>query len=627
MASLQLEVDDVYTLIGKWENNEPIGSPRSAMFEGKEYSLQQLQFFLTGHRRVQLTKIIQQISKNNLTMKPTVCYAWRGNKIVRGVQERGVPEYIRGTPYLETSGDEGILPCEHVFDLRGTRERSYNYAIQGGKYWYVESSITGTPDYEGWDEDVKVRFFLSKKSSEMVRIERFDVYFPAPEHTGSFLEMDTYKGAEYSVWSETHHGPIADQVLSQWTGEICVPADGGGLFASRGREGVFGDAVIGDWTDPRVEQEAIGQTLSRCLSGQLQVFFYCTAFMTDDDFTKVRHPFLFVDKYPPFDRYRTVLGGPKYYMGDGWVSSVPFTLQDIEGAQYSNPSFTENLIRLGLVKFESTGLHSIYASHLGIESPTGVGVSQTWKDFHKDRSRFFCMTGMVPIIRSWKFPEKKYSRVIYWTTDIAPSGSSSSTDGKVTYFYFPTPHIQKYGDVYEVLPFPSVDIVDAIDRTKEDYPHILKWQWPHIEFVLASRGVPYIGIFVDLRRFKSLYPYFPSLTKGCALPKSLVDREILEKSDDGTYWISDNIVCELSFRRYPGAVSMSRPMSIYSDPIQFLSKHYPDSVVWREDNAYYVGDLVPEKSKAYGERAGQSDLRHYSVDHEGRILAAKRGFH
>jgi hypothetical protein len=358
---------------------------------------------------------------------------------------------------------------------------------------------------------------------------------------------------------------------------------------------------------------------------------YCTAFMTDEDYAKVRHPFIFVDKYPPYDKFP----GKNINRGEGWVTSlpIPYFFEKVEGTEYSNPSYTENLIRLGLVKFNSTGLHSIYADKLGIKSEEGVGVSQTWKEFLEDKTRYFALVGMVPIIRRWSLTEPKFTRVIYESHNYPPSGSSSVMEARMggrTYFYFPSPTRNIMGGAAEVTAFPTLDLEEAINSTKSEYPYILPWQWPYIEYVLASRGVPYQGVFVDLRRFYDLYPHFYDLVKGKVLPDSLVRPSIMDSSGDGYYWLSPSNVKMVRYRIYPGGTEHTRPMSLFADPVQVLESFYTDAVVWEEDGDLFVGEPISNTDIVYGRHRSdipESEVRKYGLKFDGRdrVKGATRG--
>lgn len=446
------------------------------------------------------------------------------------------PEFWAGGR-LYALGDAATvsLEAEHIEHLRDRHKGFFGYALYAGSYYYkpldrayVEASSL-VDKVDGIVGDVEVQLYSVPYEAGMLRNSMLDCVFPCPSINLSYVDLSTYNTPNYSRWSELHHGPTASQLLHVWSGSVTVPADGAGLFASRcdGREGVFGDLMVSKWTHSRVVKESITDTLRRSIPGSLQVFFFCSAFMTPADYALVRHPYVFIDKYPP--------SMPVTFRGRGIYSSFPVDVEVPAEVQYGNPAYSENLLRLGDVDFESENLHSYYAELLGVRRKGGILVNQTWADFVRNPDRYFCMVGMTPLVQEWNPNDRHYARIVYRSGYHPPKGCSYHYTGTHWYFYFPGPCQLQYPDIDVVHPFPDLDPRDYLGKARNALPVHFSL-WPIIETMWADRGILNLGVYVDFSMHRDLAPYWKLLLVWCPIPEKIaapyVAKGIIERNGD-----------------------------------------------------------------------------------------------
>jgi hypothetical protein len=482
--------------------------PVTLMYEGIERSVKALCYLLTGEDALLLKCFCLRNAESRTP--PVVSVVREGFYVFLAETEgEGEPFFLGGRPYLWGSRPGRRVTPDMGFSA--IREH-WEHVVYAGRHLFRKILLAGPRELPMGDISITVSEGLCYEPSLYEVNVMLAALYPIPDLEGSFIRETMYETAEYSLYAEAYHGKIADQIGEQWAGPMRVVADGAGLFKSR-----FGDRVessdiqIHPWVHRGVQQMAITEALRETRPDELQVFCYCNAFLTEEDYAMVRHPFIFIDKYRP-----KIQGD---YSNDYVTSSLPMVVGAGELHRTRNPPFSENMLRLGKVRFLSDHLSSQYARRLGMIGD-GPLVTQTWEEMIENPDDYAAMVGMVPIFENYN-PRRPilYSRVIYRTNeDNLPKGASVFITSNWKYFFFSDPRDFDYPSLGRVLPFPGVSGSLYVGRPysdlEEEYGEkIAAWLAKTFEreFIYAGH------MFEDYRQAKELWEYRTVMYKGVKL--------------------------------------------------------------------------------------------------------------
>jgi len=362
--------------------------------------------------------------------------------------------------HLYTWGD-----CPGLRYEKPERFRSYvqcwNHMVYAGRHWFQQVAALEVPFKIHFVGDISIHMYEEDLDIDDHKANvQLAALYPLPDLEESFVSTNLYQKADYSIYSETYHGPMADQVGEQWSGHMQVPCDGAGLFASRfGDRAYCSDIATGPWVHRAVQYKTLTDTLRSTPEGSLQVLFYCLAFMTDEDYSYIRHPYIIVD------RYRPPIKAP--FQSDFCSSSLYFDITPGEPPKERNPPYSRNLLLRKEATFYRDHLVSQYARAVGLPD-SGPKVTQTWTEMLTHPDDYCAMVGMVPIIEGFSDVKRHYSRIIYYTRGEKPESVPYAKQGQRYYFYFPQATVYSYPSLGKVHEFPSVSGKEYVGRTIND---------------------------------------------------------------------------------------------------------------------------------------------------------------
>lgn len=479
--------------------------PETLLWNGSEYPLQQLQYSLPD-RTSQLELRVWLMRKPRSERKVEKIFLILDDfELKEALPEVGAPtHYCNGLPWSEGSVVKGPMSSTQKKMLAMKVAQTWQHAVYAGKHWFKKGGGEGVTYLVG---DVTITMVPAVYTEDFFAIPRLSALFPIVKPEGSFMNQSMYGHSAYSLWTEYYHGPMADQIIAQWPYALQVPADGAGLFASRTDRAVCSDIQQGHWVHKSVKQQSLSESLRTTPPGALQVLMFCHSFMTKEDYRYLRPPFIIVDKYAPSIRAR--------YVGKGYWTSESLKISMTDPFSYDNPPFSENLIHLGQVSFQSEHLISQYAERLLIRSPNGVPVTQTWDELLSRPTVYSAMVGMVPVILDWHSRERIYTRVIYTATEDVPLGSSYFWKDDIAYFFFLNPGDFYVPELTRVEEFPigaaPSHIGDQLSTLTRRYGTLLPILLP----LWQRRGFAFVrGRLKDLSSVSDMVPYLPRWTES-----------------------------------------------------------------------------------------------------------------
>jgi len=238
----------------------------------------------------------------------------------------------------------------------------------------------------------------------------------ATEHF-KYLRLETYSKYEYGIWSDVHHGPLADAcVRAAGHHRIVAPADGSGLVAMRTTHSVCSDLVINDNTHESVKRLSITDALAELRDDDMLVLIYASAFLTVEDWAVVnKHKHVIVaDSYMPH-QCRAMP-----FAAEGIWSTVRVDNPELEARNWNAIPFSENLLQLENPYFKSYRDPYLYYMRLHPKFDNVKGdmpVSSTWQEWVMDENSYFVTLGKIPnkkvlTLRRWVQPQF-YTRTVY----------------------------------------------------------------------------------------------------------------------------------------------------------------------------------------------------------------------
>lgn len=400
-----------------------------------------------------------------------VSYVLDGYRIYRGVDVGSFYEgtVLQGnqTQYFQVTEKKGNMTRENMEELAELLQQTVIVAVYAGNRWFkkIPTCKMRTCGRCGRCKggDVKIvedrKFVFVPGYYEKGMDQEFSYLYPISKSHLSFTEEEVYQTEGYSLWAEQEHGPIANEIIKNIDLPVTCPADGHGLFASRPcKEGsVFGDINVAEWTHDQVKKETIRQTLKRGKEGSVQIFSYCTSFMTDEDWELVRPPYIFIDRYPPKIHYVRI--SHSVFASSSYPLHSESEVIDIKNVPFSN-----NLLLRAPVAFTSSHEASEYMRDL-LQPEGGKPVSQTWKDYTAHPNRYFVLAGLVPATLRFSFYKRIYTRVVYEHDSPLPGASTYFTDAKWYNLYL-VPGTYAEEHLYSVQPFPIENIDKYLGYTK-----------------------------------------------------------------------------------------------------------------------------------------------------------------